>query len=49
MYLEGDAGQSECLEISLGPLHGTQDKTFFTGTDVVLPVTVEWTHTEGQT
>jgi len=47
MYLEGDAGQSERLEISLGPLHWTQDETLFSGTDVVLPVAVERTHTEG--
>lgn len=47
MYLEGDTSQSERLEISLGSLHRAQDETFFTGTDVVLPVAVERTHTEG--
>lgn len=46
IYLEGDASQSKCLKISLGALHGTQHETFFTCTDVVLPVTVERTHTE---
>lgn len=49
MYLEGDTSQGERLEISLGSLHRTQNKTFFTGTDVVLPVAVEWTHTGGKT
>lgn len=44
MYLEGDTSQCERLEISLGSLHRTQNKTFFTGADVVLPVAVEWTH-----
>lgn len=48
MYLEGDTSQSERLEISLGSLHRTQDETFFIGTDVVLPVAVERTHTEGK-
>ena len=48
MYLEGDTSQSECLEISLGSLDGTQDKTLFTGTDVILPVAVERTHTAGK-
>lgn len=48
IYLEGNTSQSECLEISLGSLHSTQDKAFFTGTDVVLPVAVKWTHTEGK-
>lgn len=45
-YFEGDTSQSERLEISLGSLHWTQDETFFTGADVVLPVAVEWTHTD---
>ena len=44
MYLEGDTSQSERLEISLGSFHGTQNKTFFAGTDVVLPVAMEGTH-----
>lgn len=44
MYLEGDTGQGERLEISLGPFHRTQNKTFFAGTDIVLPVAVERTH-----
>lgn len=48
MYLEGDTSQSERLEISLGSLHRAQDETFFAGTDVVLPVAVERTHTEGE-
>ena len=48
LYLEGDTSQSERLEISLRSLHGTQDESLFAGTDVVLPVAVERTHTEGQ-
>lgn len=47
MYLESDTSQSERLEISLGSFHGTQHKTFLTGVDVVLPVAVERTHTDG--
>lgn len=48
VYLESDASQSKRLEISLGSLHRTQDETFFTGADVVLPVAVERTHTDGK-
>lgn len=48
MYLESDASQSECLEISLGSFHRTQNKTFLTGADVVLTVTVKRTHTDGK-
>lgn len=48
IYLEGNTSQSECLEISLGSLHRAEDEAFFTGTDVVLPVAVEWTNTEGK-
>lgn len=46
MYLEGNTSQSECLEISMGSLHGTQDESFLTGADVVLPIAMEGTHTE---
>lgn len=46
MYLEGDTGQSERFEVSLGSLQRTQDETFFTGADVILPVAVERTHTD---
>lgn len=48
MYLEGNTSQSECLEISLGSLHRTQNETFLAGADVVLPVAVERTHTDGK-
>lgn len=48
MYLEGNASQSECLEIPLGSLHSTQHETFLAGADVVLPVAVERTHTDGK-
>lgn len=49
MYLEGDTSQSECLEISLGSLHRTQDESLLVGTNVVLSVTVKWTHTGAET
>lgn len=48
MYLEGDTGQSKCLEVSRGSLHRTQDKAFLTGADVVEPVTVERAHADKQ-
>lgn len=46
VYLEGDAGQGEGLEVSFGSFHWTQDESLFAGADVVLPVAVERPHTE---
>lgn len=46
IYLESDASQSECFEISLDPFHRTQNKTFLIGADVVLTATVKRTHTD---
>lgn len=45
-YHEGDASQSERLEVSRGSLHRTQDEALLAGADVVEPVAVERTHAE---
>lgn len=45
---EGDAGQSERLEVSRVSLHRTQNEALLAGADVVEPVAVEWTHAETQ-
>lgn len=47
-YLEGHTSQSEGLEVSLGFFNRTQNKSFFAGADVVLTVTVQWTHTRAK-
>ena len=47
-HLEGDPGQSEGLEVSLGSLHGAEDEAFLAGADVVQAVTVQRAHTGGR-